>query len=1059
MALFVQMSFAQEKTVTGTVTDGSGMPLPGVNVIVQDTNRGTQTDFDGAFSISVSEGEVLVLSYLGFETAEFVVGASSTIDVIMTEDAAELDEVVIVGYGTATKTSFTGTADVVDGEMLERKNVSNVSQALTGESAGVHVINSSGQPGTEAAVRIRGIGSVNGNRDPLYVVDGVPFNGNISSISPSDIKSTTILKDAAATSIYGSRGANGVIVITTKDGRRGESSIEADVKYGTNFQLLPRYQTIKSPEQYIELSWESVFNEGIYGYGQADGAAWANNYLFNNNFGINNVYNIWGVPASELIDPSTGMVRSGINRLYNPEDWEDYAFQSSNRTEANVRFSGGGERSTYYASVGYLNDQGYSINSDYERYSARLNLTHDVKDWLSGTMDIGYTVSEANENGQSEDSGSVFWFVDNIPSIYPLFLRDGDGNFVPDPIYGGNQYDYGYGRGFGALTNAIADAHYNMDRTKRHEINGNGSLNATITDGLTLETRFGLQYYNQGYDGQNNPFYGSAAAQNGSIYKEKEEVFSYNFLQLLRYKKDFGAHGLEAFVAHEANSYEQSFLWASKSNLVVADGTELNNGVVTSPPGSYTNNYALESYFGQVNYNYDDTYFLSGTIRRDGSSRFVGDNKWGTFGSLGASWVLSNEDFLANQDVLQYLKLKASYGIIGEQAGVGFYPAYDLFDVNNLNDQISLVFDAKGNPDLTWETSKQTQVGVEATFGDYLDVNIDYYVKDTDDQLFERRVAPSVGYAILNVNDGKLRNQGLEFSLTGHIINTQDAFLDVTLNGEFVKNKMVEMPIEPATGAPKVIDLAGYYGRAEGHSIYDFYLREWAGVDPETGVANWNMYYHDANGNGVFDEGDQRISSMQEFVAANPDAANSIGQTTTTTYSQATQKFVGKSAIPDVRGAFNLSAGYKGFTLSTQFLYQLGGYAYDFSYASLMHNDVIGGSNWHQDILNRWQQPGDITDVPRLSNNIDKNVSSSSTRFLTKSDYLALNNVRLGYDLPTNFVENIGLSYANIFVSGDNLMLLSERKGFNPSVHIAGESDWYTYSPLSTVTAGVRVRF
>lgn len=1059
MALLVQISFAQQKTVTGSVTDESGMPLPGVNVIVQDTNRGTQTDFDGAYSIAVAQGEVLVFSYLGFDTTVITVETSNTIDASLVENASELDEVVVVGYGTATKTSFTGTADVVDAEMIERKNVSNISQALTGESAGVHVINSSGQPGSEASVRIRGIGSVNGNRDPLYVVDGVPFNGNISSISPADIESTTILKDAAATSIYGSRGANGVIVITTKDGREGESFVEVDVKYGTNFQLLPRYNTIKSPERFIGLAWESLYNQGIYKSSPTDGTQWANSRLFHDQFGINSNYNIWGVAASELIDPSTGTVRPGTGRLYNPEDWEDYAFQSSNRTETNVRFGGGSEKSTYYASIGYLNDQGYSINSDYERYSTRLNLTHDVKDWLSGTMDLGYTVSEANENGQSEDSGSVFWFVDNIPSIYPLFLRDGDGNMVPDPVYGGNQYDYGYGRGFGALTNAIADAHYNVDRTKRHELNGNGSLNATITDGLTLETRFGAQYYNQGYDGQTNPFYGSAASQNGSIYKQKEEVFSYNFLQLLRFKKDFGDHGLEAFVAHESNSFERSFMWASKSNLVTDDGTELNNGVVTSPPGSYTNNYALESYFGQVNYNYDDTYFLSGTIRRDGSSRFVGDNKWGTFGSLGASWVLSNEDFMADQGVLSYLKLKASYGIIGEQAGVGYYPAFDLFDVNNLNDEISLVFDTKGNPDLTWETSKQTQVGVEATFGDYLDLNIDYYLKDTDDQLFERRIAPSVGYAILNVNDGKLRNQGLEFSLTGHIINTQDAFFDVTVNGEFVKNEMVEMPIEPATGAPKAIDLAGYYGRAEGHSIYDFYLREWAGVDPQTGVATWNMYYNDVNGNGVFDAGDEQITSMQDYLTNNPQASGSIVQTTTTTYSEATQKFVGKSAIPDVRGAFNLSGGYKGLTLSAQFLYQLGGYAYDYSYASLMHNDVIGGRNWHEDIVNRWQQPGDITDVPRLSNNLDKNVSSSSTRFLTKSDYLALNNVRLGYDLPSDFVESIGLSFVNIFVSGDNLMLFSKRKGFNPSVHVAGESGWYTYSPLSTFTGGVRVRF
>ena len=849
LALVVQITFAQEKTVTGSVVDEEGLPLPGVNVIVKGTNNGTQTDFDGNYSITAGEGQSLVFSYVGFTTQEKLIGAENKIDIVLNIDTGTLQEVVVVGYGTATKQSFTGTATKVDGEVLNRKSVANVSQALAGEAAGVRVINTSGQPGTEATIRIRGIGSVNGNRDPLYVVDGVPFNGSISSINPADIESTTILKDAAATAIYGARGANGVIVINTKDGKAGQSYVEVEVKSGQNFQLLPRYNTIKSPEKYIELSYESIANEGQYGY-DSDPTEWANAYFFSR-YGIAAKYNMWGVPASDLIDPATGKVREGVTRQYNPENWEDYAFQSSNRTETNLRMSGGSEKSTYYASVGYLNDVGYAINSDFKRYSARLNVTHKVKDWLSGSMDLGYSLSKSNQNGQSEDSGSVFWFSDNIPPVYPLFLRDENGDFVEDPIFGGHQYDYGNGRGFGALTNAIADAHYDVDHTTRHEINGNGQLKARIMDGLNFETRFGMQYYNSSYDNQNNPFYGSAAQQNGSIYKEKNELFSYNFLQLLRYNKSFGDHTIEAFVAHEANSWERKTIWGSMSNLVVADGLELNNGVVSTPPGSYIRDYTLESFFGQFNYDFNDTYFLSGTIRRDGSSRFLPGNKWGTFGSVGAAWVLSNEDFMADQNLFSNLKLKTSYGKIGEQAGVGYYPGYDLFDVNNLNDEISLLFDTKGNPDLTWETSKQYQAGVEFGLGKVLDASIDYYVKNTDNLIFDRRVAPSVGYAILTVNDGKLRNSGLEFDLTGHIISKGDLFLDLSVNGEVVKNELLQMPIEPATGEKKALDIAGYYGRAKGHSIYDFYLREWAGVDTETGVAMWNQYFDDANGNGT----------------------------------------------------------------------------------------------------------------------------------------------------------------------------------------------------------------
>lgn len=1060
LAFVVQFTFAQEMTVTGTVVDEDGLPLPGVNVIEQGTNNGAQTNFDGEYSISVEQGKILVFSYLGFATQEITVGNSNSIDVTMAEDAAALDEVVVVGYGTATKQSFTGSAKKVDGEMLSRKNVADVSKALAGEVSGVRVINTSGQPGEDATIRIRGIGSVNGNRDPLYVVNGVPFNGSISSINPADVESTTILKDAVATAVYGARGANGVVVINTKSGKVGESNIEVELKTGQNFRGLPQYETVDSPERYIGLSWEAMKNKGIKN-GADDPAQYANENLFSKS-GISEKYNMWEVDnVSELIDPSTGMVRPGVTRKYNPENWEDYAFDPSLRTEANVRLSGGSEKSTYFSSLGYLEDKGYSVNSDFHRYTGRLGVTHDVKDWLSGTMDLGYSLSKSKQNGQSEDSGSVFWFVDNIPPIYPLFLRDENGGFVNDPIYGGNQYDYGEGRGFGALTNSVADANYNKRNYQTHELNGNVSLDAQLAEGLTFETRLGAQYFNRSYTSLTNPFYGSAASSNGSIYKTKRERFSYNFLQLLRYQKSFDRHSVEAFVAHESNSWEEQYLFASKSNLVVPDGEELNNAVKSSPAGSYTRDYTLESYFGQINYDYDDTYYLTATVRRDGSSRFLQD-KWGNFGSVGASWVMSNEDFMRDQSVFDYLKLKASYGLVGEQAGVGYYPGNDLYAINNLNDEISLSFDSKGNRDLTWETSKQFQAGVELNVGSFLDVNVDYYRKLTEDLLFERRVAPSLGYALINVNDGELLNSGLEFDVTANIIKNEDYFLNVGVNGEVLHNELKMMPIEPATNEPKVLDQQGYFGRAKGHSIYDFYMKEYAGVDAQTGVSTWNAYYVDGGNptaDGFVPEGATIIKNLTNYLASNPEMQSEVMKAKTTKYADATEKFTGKSAIPDVRGAFNLNAGYKGFTLSAQLLYQIGGYSYDFVYARMMGNDQIGSNSWHTDILNRWQQPGDVTDVPRLSSNADQNVSSTSTRFLTKADYLALNNARIGYDFPNKFIEPMNLKGLSIFVSGDNLFLFSKRDGFNPSTSEAGTSDWYNYSPLTTITGGVRVKF
>jgi TonB-linked SusC/RagA family outer membrane protein len=1048
---------AQVRRITGTIISSDDRnAIPGASVVVKGTTLGTITNMDGVYQLDVpADAQTLVVSFVGMESKEVEI-TGSVVDVVLGQDMIGLDEVLVVGYGTATRQSFVGTVTQVNNASIQSKSVSNLSQSLAGEAAGVRVINTSGQPGTTATIRIRGFGSVNGNRDPLYVLDGVPFSGAVSSINPNDIESVTILKDATATAIYGSRGANGVILLTTKTGKAGTSFIEADVKTGVNVSGLPRYSTIKSPEDYIGLSWEALYNRGV-AMGNPNPTAFANTTLFSGS-GITPKYNLWNATGTELIDPLTRMVRQGVTRKYEPENWEDYGFQNSSRTEANLVFRGGTESSKYFSSVGYLNDIGYIINSDFKRYNATLNLESLVKPWLSTNTKMSYSGSETNNNGQSSDSGSIFWFVDNLPPIFPLFLRDEQtGAIVADPIFEGNQYDYGVGRAFGALTNSIADAHFDKSNTKAHQLAGNLGGTIRFTDNLSLENTFGAQLYASKYNNLNNPFYGSAAGQGGSVYKVDQLMISYNFLNLLRYKNSFGAHSFEALAAHESNSWERKLQTASKSKMVHPDIDDLNNFViVSSPPTSYTDQVKLESYFGQVNYNYANKYYLSTSVRRDGSSRFIGDNKWDTFGSLGLSWVISNESFMQSQNIFEYLKYKISYGLVGEQAGIGFYPGFNTFDISNLNDGISISPRDIGNPDLTWETSKMFQTGLEFGIGKFLEGSIDYYRKNTENLLFDRRVGPSVGYALMTVNDGVLRNSGIEFDITAHFINTKDVGLNFSFNGEFLSNKLIQMPIDPATEEPKVLDIAGLFGRAEGHSLYDFYIREWAGVDPSDGTAMWFQYYHDANGNGVLDNG-EGIASLHEYTTANPD--NAISKTVTKAYNNATQKYVGKSAIPTVRGAFRLDGRVKGFDIGAQFIYSLGGYAYDGAYGILMHNDVVGGNNWHTDIFNRWQNPGDITNVPRLSSNYDTNVRSASTRFLTKSDFLSLNNVRIGYSVPANMVQKMKMSSLNIFISGDNLFLLSARDGFNPSTHEAGTSDMYRYSPLSTYTLGLRVQF
>lgn len=1058
--LFAVQAMAQ-RTVTGKVTDEKGAPLPNVSVIVKGTSTGTATRADGTYSLTVAPGStVLVFSSVNMILEEVTIGSQSVVNLSMKPMEKSLQEVVVVGYSTTTKQAFTGTAKVVTGEQLTNKSVSNVSQALAGEVAGVRVINTSGQPGTSATIRIRGIGSVNGNRAPLYVVDGVPYSGAINSINPNDIATLTVLKDAAATSIYGSRGANGVIVITTRNGKSARSFIEVDGSYGSNRSILPRYSVLESPEEYIALSWEALYNQGR-AVNNADPTTYANTRLFSAN-GISPNNNIWNVATgAELIDPVTRTVRPNVKRKYDPENWEDYAFQSSVRHEANIRIGGGDAKTNYFTSFGYLNDKGYSIKSDFRRLTARINLNHNVKPWLSTAFNINYANARTNNNGQAANSNSVFWFADNIPSIYPLFLRDANGNKVPDPIFGGFQYDYGStGRKFGSLTNAIADATYNTITNTRNELTGNTSINIKFTKSLSLENRLGVQYYAQNFWSLTNKFYGSAASQNGSIGQTRDDLMNLNLLNMLRYGKRFGSHNIEALAAHESTKYKYTRASASGYNLIDNYTLELSNAIVLNPTASsYANTNNLESYFGQLNYDYDGTYYLSGTIRRDGSSRFSAGNAWGTFGSVGLGWVVSKMNFMSKMKLLNYLKLKASYGVLGDQDGLGLYPGSDRYDINNLNNNPSFTFVTKGNPDLTWETSKMFQAGVEFRLGSFLTGAVDYYVKNTDNLIFDRRVGISNGYALITVNDGQLRNQGIEFELTGHILKKKDYYLDLSINGESFTNEITKMPIDPSTGKQKIIDVQGNYGWATGHSIYDFYIRNFAGVDPATGTTNWTVYYDDLNGNGVYNVGEQ-VANLEQFYNDNPSKKGKLAQGVTKNYAEATLYYIGKSSLPKVRGALNLNGGFKGFDLDVQLLYSFGGFAYDGAYAGLMANGLIGGNNWSTDIRKRWQQPGDITDVPRLSNNYDANVSAASSRFITKASYMSLNNVRVGYSIPASLLQKLkGIDGVTFYVSGDNLWLHSKRDGFNPSTAENGGSDIYRYSPLSTITVGLKAKF
>lgn len=1091
MAFVMQFSFAQEKTVTGTVTTASdGLPLPGATVVVKGTARGTQTDFDGKYTIQAQEGDVLVISYVAMDATEVTVGASNVYDVALTENA--LEEVVVVGYGTTTKKAFAGTVTTVDTENIENKNFANVTQSLAGEASGVQVINTTGQPGTVSNVRIRGFGSLSGNRSPLYVVDGVPITATetLNAINPTDIKSTVILKDATATAIYGSRGSNGVVLITTKSGSSAESYIEIDVKTGINSQIIPRYDLIRNQEENIGLIWEGARNQQMIlnGLSMDEANTFASQNLFSDAPGgiVPLRYNMWNAPGDQLIDPATGRFNDGITRKFTPQSFEDLLIRDGNRYEANVRFGGGDEKTRYFISGGFLDEDGILNNSSYKRYNIRTNVSSQIKDWLKVGANVTYLYAEQRNSTNLGGASAVFEFIDKTPSLFGVFARDNDGNLIEDTQLGGFVPDYGAitfngavpGRPASDGVSPFGNMVYDFNGYDRNEFLGNFNLDLTLAEGLTLENSFSYQYRGNVFKNMRNQFYGPGQSAGGTLTQTNRINETINALNLLRYRKDFGKHSVEVLAAHEINDQSFQVVQNSKEKAVLPFALELSQYIINqSLPVGFEEGRTLESYFGQLNYDFDDKYYLTASVRRDGSSVFADpDNKWDNFWSVGGAWILTNEDWLSDSNFLRYLKLKGSVGLAGDEVGVsvvqGFYSGVNQFDVNNLNGEfsVSLRGDVQ-NPDLTWERKRQYQTGLEFTLGDIVDGSIDYYINDTENLFFNIPQAPSTGSGNILLNDGELRNAGIEFDLNFHVVQSDNVNLDIAVNGTHIDNELLRL-FEQANN-----DFVNFGNRGleVGRSIYDFYMREYAGVDPADGFPMWYQYYDDINNNGVLDAGEDLVNN--EFVEADgtttgiPDYSltpylNSFGGTAnirrqvTKNFNNATQKYVGKSVLPDLAGAFRLQGNIHNFTYGVQFTYQFGGWAYDNNYREFFERGFNTASGaLHADIRDRWQQPGDITNVPLLGNGSVPQDVGESDRFIIKSDYIALNSLNIGYNLPSKFLDKTGIDNVNLFLSGDNLFISSARQGYDPRVREAGATARNIYAPLSSFTLGLRMKF
>jgi TonB-linked SusC/RagA family outer membrane protein len=1044
--------FAQAQTVTGTVTGSEdGIPIPGVSVFVKGTTVGTVTQVDGTYSLNVpEEAEAIVFSFVGMQSQEIPFEGQSTIDVALESESIAMDEIIVVAYGEATKETFTGSAAEVNSEQLEKRQVSNISNALSGVAAGVQTASSSGQPGTSAKVRIRGMGSLSASSAPLYVVDGVPYDGDISAISTQDIESMTVLKDAASNALYGARGANGVILITTKKGRAGKTTISFEAKLGVNQRAVPEYDIMTDPGMYYEKYYEGIYNTTR---GSDMTMAEANAYANETMFGSQGLeYNIYDVPEGQLligengrINPNATLGRVWADDYYlTSDDWYDELFGDTNtREEYNVSISGGTEDMNVYFSANYLDDKGIIANSDFNRLTTRLKADYQAKEWLKIGGNLSYTdyQSKSPDDQEGLSSKNIFYVSRIVAPIYPLYVRDSAGDIIVDD-QGHTLYDYGTGEYPGltrpvmSIANPASDLQLDKQRYDVGVFTSRAFADIDITQDLNLKFNVGYDVDNSQYLDKGNAYYGQSADFGGNIYRYNTKTTSLNLQQLLNYKKSFGDHAFDLLLGHETYERQWNSLSGIKYDLYDPESEEISNAIVRPAVYSTSDEYYVEGYLSRLKYNLQQKYYISGSYRRDGSSRFAEDNRWGDFWSVGSSWLINKENFMAGASFVDMLKFKISYGSQGNDALLysdgtqNYYPYQDQYVVKNSNDDFAVELDYKGNRDITWETSYNFNTGFDfALFNNKLEGSVEYFSRKVEDMLFYRPVSNSAGYSSYPDNIGSMRNRGFEFELTGILVNTPDVDWTLSVNGTHYRNEILSLP-------PEFSDPAGYLNGRRlwkvGGSIYDMYYPIYMGVEEGTGAALWRVT-----------EEDGTYGTTTDYATAS-EKANSGNVGTT---------------LPDLQGGVSTTVNFYGFDFSVLVSYQLGGQVYDYAYQQLMHAGEAGeaGTNWHKDILNSWSPENTNTDIPAV-NYSSRDYNATSDRFVTDATHLSINNITLGYTLPRTVVERFNIGSVRIFAVADNVALFSKRKGLDPRQNYDGDTD-FIYSPIRTISGGVKVNF
>ena len=1032
LILLQSVSFAQNITVKGRVTDVSnGEPIPAASVVIDGTTTGVMADLNGNYSISAPSGSVLAFSSIGYDTQLVPVNGRTAIDVALQASSEFLDDVMVVAYGTAKKSSYSGSASMVRAEDLAQKPVASVEQALQGKVAGLQVSTASGQPGASTSFRIRGTGTLNASAEPLYVIDGVATTnasysqnaananttaGILSTINPQDIESITVLKDAAAASLYGSRAANGVVIITTKSGKAGSGHVNFTAQVGV--ASVPRTYNMLSSADY----YKKAFNAYI-----ADG----DDYLSANQKAQGlTTWNPYNVDAP--LDAS-GNVTNGA-RIIIDTDWQKEVLTPGVTQDYNLSFSGGTDKVSYFVSGGYFDQKGTAPTARYTRYSGKASVDAQVNSWFKGGANIIFSYATQNsEVGQSAGASPLYNAL-TFPNAVPVYKVDNNGNYVLD---GNGEKQYNWSNPVARDFNPLAIPNLNINKANTARLFASFYAEVKFMEGLTARTVFSPDYVSVYDTSYWNKYHGDGPAYSGRGTKTQTSDLMFTSTTTLNFNRTFAEkHNVSAMAGYEFWKSRRNYFNGTATNFAFDFMTELAGAGSIQNLTSYYNDAVLMSFLGHAEYNYDEKYFLSASFRRDGSSVFGADRKWGNFFSVGASWRLIKEDFIKSADWISDLKLRASYGTSGNNAGLGRYQSLGLWVAANnyqYGNNAGLGHESLSNAELGWEKQKMLNIGLDFGFlRNRITGSIEFFNKTSDDLLYEFPLPASHGVAgyydqvsSVMMNLAKVKNQGVEVVLNATPVQTRDFSWDINFNFSY--------------NADKILDLAGDDDITMsdtkkiwkvGHSQYEFYLPTWMGVDPANGDPLWK------SGNG-----------------------------TTNDYSLADYDMQGR-ATPWGFGALTNSLSWKGLNFSFMFYYNLGGKVYDSLYATIMHDGNDPGKNLHQDALNAWTPTNTKTNVPRYSNNNDNQSNSPSTRFLYDATYLKLKNVSLSYTLPANVVKKLGpISGIRLYVNVDNLFTVFKDKNYKgyddiDIFGIGGYDAYANYIPLSrTYTMGVNLTF